>query len=161
MTRFRWPAVADAVALSPLLFPVEAYAAWGTAIAADPDAMYPPVRDRFLQGRGQDAAAYVAGWSTLDRLRADWAAAVAGYDAVILPTVPILPPPVADLEADAARFTAANLMALRNTRIGNLMGVCALTLPTDLPSCGLMLMGQAGGEARLLRVGAAVEAALL
>jgi aspartyl-tRNA(Asn)/glutamyl-tRNA(Gln) amidotransferase subunit A len=56
---------------------------------------------------------------------------------------------------------AENLLALRNTRIANLMGLCALSLPTSQPSCGISLMGAAGEDARLLRLGAAAERALL
>jgi aspartyl-tRNA(Asn)/glutamyl-tRNA(Gln) amidotransferase subunit A len=29
-----------------------------------------------------------------------------------------------------------NLLCLRNTRIGNLMGLCGLSLPTGVPSTG-------------------------
>ena len=45
----------------------------------------------------------------------------------------------------------------------NLIGpakVCAVTLPTGVPSCGLMLCGKPFGEERLLRVAGAAEAAL-
>jgi aspartyl-tRNA(Asn)/glutamyl-tRNA(Gln) amidotransferase subunit A len=49
---------------------------------------------------------------------------------------------------------------LRNTRIGNLMGACALTLPTVVPSSGLMLICPPMQEYFLLRLGAAVENAL-
>jgi aspartyl-tRNA(Asn)/glutamyl-tRNA(Gln) amidotransferase subunit A len=55
---------------------------------------------------------------------------------------------------------AENLLALRNTRIGNLMGACALTLPTGVPSCGLMMVCPPMQEHHLLRLGAAVENAL-
>ena len=51
-------------------------------------------------------------------------------------------------------------MTLRNTRIGNLMGLAAVTLPTGTPSCGIMLMGQPFGEEHLLRIAAAAEEAL-
>jgi aspartyl-tRNA(Asn)/glutamyl-tRNA(Gln) amidotransferase subunit A len=51
-------------------------------------------------------------------------------------------------------------MALRNTRIGNILGLSALTLPTATPSAGITLMGQPFGEERLLRLGAAAETAL-
>jgi aspartyl-tRNA(Asn)/glutamyl-tRNA(Gln) amidotransferase subunit A len=55
---------------------------------------------------------------------------------------------------------AENLLALRNTRIANLLGLCAITLPAGEPSCGISLMGPANGEARLLRCAAAAEAVL-
>ena len=63
-----------------------------------------------------------------------------------------------DVTSNEDHFTERNLMALQNTRIGNLMGLAALTLPTGVPSCGIMLQGHS--EERLLRLGAAVEAAL-
>jgi len=52
-------------------------------------------------------------------------------------------------------------LALRNTRIGNLMELCAITLPSGTPSCGLMLMGPPGAEEGLLRLAQAAEAAIL
>jgi len=55
---------------------------------------------------------------------------------------------------------AENLLALRNTRIGNVMGSAALTLPTGVPSVGLQLIAPPGSDSALLRLGAAVEAAL-
>ena len=48
----------------------------------------------------------------------------------------------------------------QNTRLANLLGLCALTLPTQTPSCGLMLMAAPRAEARLLRLGASAERAL-
>lgn len=152
--------VADAMALSPTLFAPEAYGLWRDQIEAAPELMYPPILDRFRGGKDVTAADYVAGWDRLDRLRADWAAATAGFDAVILPTAPILPPDIARLESDPAFFAAENLLALRNTRIANLLGLPAISLPTARPACGLMLMGRAGHDAALLRTAAAAEAAL-
>ena len=40
------------------------------------------------------------------------------------------------------------------------MGLCALTLPTSQPSCGISLMAAAGQENHLLRLGVAAEHAL-
>ena len=61
---------------------------------------------------------------------------------------------------DHEYYVTENLLALRNTRIGNLMGLAALTLPTGTPSCGLMMMGYPGSEEALLRLGSAAESAL-
>jgi len=79
---------------------------------------------------------------------------------VLAPAAPILPPNLARLQSDHDYYVTSNLMALRNTRIGNLMGVCALSLPTGTPSCGLQVIGQPDCEEALLRIGAGVEAAL-
>ena len=160
ITRAAPACVADAAALSPTLFAPEAYGLWRDQIEAAPEVMYLPILERFRGGREVSAADYVAGWERLIHLRREWAATVAPYDAVILPTAPILPPEIVRLEEDAIFFAAENLLALRNTRIGNSMGLPAISLPTARPACGLMLMGQAGGDLALLRVAQAVEAAL-
>ncbi len=79
---------------------------------------------------------------------------------MILPTAPILPPDAKRLMTDDAYFVTENLLALRNTRIGNMMGGCALTLPAGEPSCGISFMAPAFAEGRLLRLGAVAERAL-
>lgn len=152
--------VADAMALSGVLFATEAYGTWATEIEAAPDKMFLPILERFRGGKSFSAPEYVAAWRTLDRLRAQWTDRVAGFDAVLTPTAPILPPDRGRLLTDAAYYTTENLLALRNTRIGNLMGLCALSLPTGTPACGLQVLAPAFAEARLLRLGAAMETAL-
>ncbi|MEO1679166.1 MAG: amidase family protein [Pseudomonadota bacterium] len=154
------PAVGEALGLAGPLYTAEAYGTWGETIEAAPDKMFGPVRERFRAGQGVSGPDYVRGWQRLDALRATYAEATASYDAVLVPTAPLLPPNRAALEADDAFFTSENLLALRNTRIGNLMGVCALTLPTGVPSTGITLMCPPMNEAHLLRLGAAAEAAL-
>lgn len=154
------PELEDAMAESAVLFTAEAYGLWRSVIEANPEKMFDQILERFRIGQNFSGPDYVAAWATLDRVRRIWATASAGYDAVIAPTAPILPPNVARLDSDNDYYVTENLLALRNTRVGNLMGLCALTLPTHRPSCGLMLMGEPYKEEALLRVGAAVEAAL-
>jgi aspartyl-tRNA(Asn)/glutamyl-tRNA(Gln) amidotransferase subunit A len=154
------PEVTEAMALAGVLFTSEAYGIWSDVIEAAPEKMYPRILERFRSGAQVRATDYVAAWRRLRVLRQIWAERVAGYDAVILPTAPILPPHAQRLLTDDGYYVAENLLALRNTRIANLFGLCAITLPTGQPSCGISLMGQAGGEARLLRLAAAAERAL-
>ncbi len=154
------PMVDEAMGLSGVLFAPEAYGLWKDVIEAHPDRMYPLILERFRTGAQVLAADYVAAWARLDRLRAAWQAATAGYDAVLVPTAPILPPDAERLLTDPAYFATENLLALRNTRIGNIFGLCVLTLPTGLPATGISLMAAPGSEDRLLRLGMAAEAAL-
>ena len=154
------PAVAEAMDLAGVLFTAECYGIWGETIEANPDVMFAPVRDRFRAGAQYLAHDYVRAWRRLDELRARYQAATAGYDAVLIPTAPTLPERIDTLLADPAYFAAFNLKTLRNTRIGNLLGLCALTLPTGVPMTGVMMMARPGDEARLLRLGAAAERAL-
>jgi len=152
--------VEEAMPLSGILFTSEAYGTWGDVIEAAPGKMFAPILERFRSGKDFTAADYVAGWQKLEALRVQWHARVAGYDAVIMPTAPILPPDHARLLSDEAYYVTENLLALRNTRVGNLMGLSAVSLPTGVPSCGIMLCGKPFGEAALLRVAAAAEQAL-
>jgi aspartyl-tRNA(Asn)/glutamyl-tRNA(Gln) amidotransferase subunit A len=154
------PEVAEAMRLAALLFTAEAYGIWRETIEKAPEKMFPRILERFRSGAQFTASDYVAGWRRLRDLRAIWADRVAAFDAVLLPTSPILPPDAARLMTDDAYYVTENLLALRNTRIGNLMGVCGLTLPTSQPSCGISLLCPAGEDVRLLRIGAAAERAL-
>lgn len=154
------PSVAPAMAQSATVFAAEAYGVWRDIIEAAPEKMYPPVRERFRGGAGVSAPDYVAAWRLLDECRRAYLDDTAAFDAVILPTSPILPPDRARLETEEAYFVSSNLMTLRNTRIGNLMGLPGLTLPTGRPSTGVLFQTPPGTEARLLRLGAAAEAVM-
>ena len=62
--------------------------------------------------------------------------------------------------SDHDYYVTENLLSLRNTRVGNLMGAASLTLPTGVPSTGIMFVTPPNSEEFLLRLGAAAEAAL-
>jgi aspartyl-tRNA(Asn)/glutamyl-tRNA(Gln) amidotransferase subunit A len=106
-----------------------------------------PVYIRALRRRAELAA-------TMDeRLR--------GFDALALPTVPILAPPIAAMADEAVRDRAEGLL-LRNTQVANQFDLCAISLPmpgTSLPA-GLMLVARGGQDRRLLAIAAAAEALL-
>ncbi|MEO1106948.1 MAG: amidase family protein [Pseudomonadota bacterium] len=154
------PELNEAMGLSGVLYTTEAYGLWKDVIEANPGAMYPEILERFRMGQTHSGSDYVAAWSKLKACRAAWDAATAGFDAVLAPTAPILPPNLDRLMTDHDYYVTENLLALRNTRIGNLMGLAALTLPTGTPGCGLMMLGYPGSEEALLRLGSAAESAL-
>ncbi|MGD9293777.1 MAG: amidase family protein [Roseobacter sp.] len=156
----RIPEIEEAMALTTCLYTSEAYGLWRDVIEANPDAMYQEILERFRLGRNHSGPDYVAAWATLEAARLAYDLATAGYDAVLLPTAPILPPDLEKLNTDHDYYVTENLLSLRNTRIGNLMGLCALSLPTGVPSCGLMMMAPPNFEAALLRLGAAAERVL-
>jgi aspartyl-tRNA(Asn)/glutamyl-tRNA(Gln) amidotransferase subunit A len=160
ISRIAAPEIIEAMQLAGILFTAEAYGIWATTIESAPEKMFPRILERFRSGATIAAADYVAGWRRLVTLRAIWADLTAGYDAILLPTSPILPPDAQRLMTDTAYYVTENLLALRNTRIGNLMGGCVLTLPTAQPSCGISFMAGPGQEERLLRLGTAAERAL-
>lgn len=146
--------------LAGCLYEVEAYAEWGDMIEADPDKMFAMIRKRFQSGKNYSGTDYVKACKTLNQVRTNYWAKTTGYDAVLLPTSPILPPKYTDVYSNSELYIQENLLALSLTRIGNLLEVPALTLPTGVPSTGLMIFGHPNAEMSLLRVGFAVERAL-
>jgi aspartyl-tRNA(Asn)/glutamyl-tRNA(Gln) amidotransferase subunit A len=138
----------------------QAYAQWRNLIEATPEKMHPPVLARFRGGAQFSAADEEAARAAFAALSRSLAARMAPYDALLMPTSPILPPDAGRLLADDAYLADRNLLALRNTRVGNFLGLIGLSLPTPAPGCGLLLNGLPGEEARLLRIGSAMEPVL-
>jgi aspartyl-tRNA(Asn)/glutamyl-tRNA(Gln) amidotransferase subunit A len=154
------PEVTEAMTLAAITFTAEAYGIWRDTIESAPEKMFPRILERFRSGAQFTGADYVAAWRRLDALRKIWAQKTAAYDAVILPTAPILPPNAQRLMEDDAYYVTENLLALRNTRIGNLFGLCGVTLPTGQPSCGISFMAGPGQEECILRLTSAAERVL-
>lgn len=122
----------------------------------------PRVRVRILRGREMSAADYI----DVLAARAAWIDAVeariARFDALVMPTVPVVAPRIDELADDAA-YGAANLLILRNPTFVNFLDGCALSLPCHRPGeapVGLMIAGAGGRDRAILSVGQAVEQAL-
>jgi amidase/aspartyl-tRNA(Asn)/glutamyl-tRNA(Gln) amidotransferase subunit A len=155
----------------------ESYA-WHRPLLTRADALglpYDPrVRSRIERGAAMTAAHYI----DLHNARNQWIArmeqALAGYDALLSPTVPILAPPIAsvapadgldaalDAQRDAA-FLRANNLLLRNTSVVNMLDGCALSLPChiqgELP-VGLMVWHGALHDDAVLDIGMQIEGIL-
>ncbi|MFT5159606.1 MAG: aspartyl-tRNA(Asn)/glutamyl-tRNA(Gln) amidotransferase subunit A [Paracoccaceae bacterium] len=154
------PAASEVLELSTILMTSEAYGLWKDVIEANPDAMYFEILKRFRIGANHLASDYIAAVNKLEAARGAYDAATAGYDAVLAPSSAILPPNLERLNTEEDYYVTENLLSLRNTRVGNLLGLCGLTLPTDTPSCGIMFLCAPDMEEHLLRIGSAAEAAL-
>ncbi|WP_050527134.1 amidase [Pseudorhodobacter aquimaris] len=152
--------VTEAMDLAAILFTAEAYGIWGKTIESAPQKMFPRILERFRSGAAFTASDYVAAWRRMEELRKIWAQKTAAYDAVILPTAPNLPPDAKRLMEDDEYYVTENLLTLRNTRIGNLFGLCGVTLPTGQPSCGISFIAPPMQEERVLRLASAAERAL-
>ena len=142
---------------------IEAWATHQHDMRAQRERFDPRVAARVALGEGVSAADYI----TLLQRRQDWIRRMqmqlTGLDAVVCPTVPMLAPAIADLQASDEAFFKANGLLLRNTFAINFLDGCAFTLPCqrrgDLP-VGLMLAAPAGHDAALADLALAVEAAL-
>lgn len=141
----------------------EAYA-WHRARLATHDTEYDfRVARRLKVGASLSAADYI----DMHRLRRDWIArmeeALCPFDSLIMPTVPIVAPPIDELETSEDAFFRVNGLLLRNPSIINLLDGCAVSIPCHTPGTlpvGLMIAGPALSDRKVLAVARAIEAAL-
>jgi aspartyl-tRNA(Asn)/glutamyl-tRNA(Gln) amidotransferase subunit A len=131
-------------------------------LLAHRDLYDPNVLARIDVGAGMSAADYLDLLAARAALIADADRRTAPYDAIITPTVPILAPR-RDAVTGPADFARANSLSLRNASVVNLLDRCAISLPMacETAPCGLMMIGETLGDARLLAQASAVEAALV
>lgn len=154
------PELTRAFEISGPLYTADAYANWRDLIDADGDKMYWQIFNRVIAGKDVLAHDYLALWAELRQIRQAYVAATAPFDAVLCPGSPIMPPNCERLATDEDYYLTENLLALRNTRVANLMGLASMTLPTGVPSVGIMLNTPAMSDERLLRIASAAEQAL-
>jgi aspartyl-tRNA(Asn)/glutamyl-tRNA(Gln) amidotransferase subunit A len=140
----------------------EAYA-WHRGLLAEKGAGYDPrIRVRIARGERFSAADYLDLIAARARIVAEFNASTRDFDCVVMPTVPIVAPRIAELD-DEREYNRINMHILRNTALGNFLDRCAISIPCHRPGdapVGLMLMGETMGDTRLFRIAAAAEAVL-
>jgi aspartyl-tRNA(Asn)/glutamyl-tRNA(Gln) amidotransferase subunit A len=137
----------------------EAYANHRALLATRAPAFDPRVASRILPGADMSAADYITLHQARARIIADFEADMAGYDAFILPTVPIAPPAIADFARDD-EYRRLNFLLLRNPSTVNFLDGCAISIPCHEPGAapaGLMIAAPAMQDARVLAIAVAVE----
>ncbi|ADV81317.1 Amidase [Terriglobus saanensis SP1PR4] len=142
----------------------EAFAWHRELLAMHGDRYDPHVAIRIRHGAGVYACDYLDLFTIRTEIMREAARTFEGFDAVLLPTVPCIAPAIATLEASDDAYFDANGAVLRNPSLFNYLDGCALSIPCHRPGeapVGLMVAGLGGWDARILRVGAAIEAALL
>ena len=122
----------------------------------------PRVASRIVRGESISAADYIDLLNARKSLIARTEKRIAPYDALVLPTTANTPPVIADLADDKA-FTKANLLALRNCTLINMIDGCAISLPAhregEVP-VGLMLAAAGGADRRIFELAAGMETAI-
>ncbi|HZF77344.1 MAG TPA: amidase [Acetobacteraceae bacterium] len=137
--------------------------AWHRDLAARKGDLYDPrILGRIRRGEAMTAADYIELLQARARIAAAFAPRTAPFDAVVMPTCPLVPPAIAEVEPEA-EYGRINLMLLRNPAVANFLDRCSISLPCHRPGdapVGFMLMGERMGDARLLAVAQAVERVL-
>lgn len=136
----------------------EAFALWRKALATAPETLNSLTRRSFAIGALIPPAALADAQRLRAALRAELAEALAGLDALILPTTP---DEAADLDF-ASGFSRPDTAPY--TRPFSLAGVPAISIPCGLGPrgrpLGLQLVGRHGEDSRLLVLATAIEQAL-
>ena len=142
---------------------VEGYAWHRELLSAHRDEYDPFVAARFEKGALISAADYI----DLLKNRADLirrcATLTRDFDAIAMPTVQFVAPPLAALQSDEQLWLATSLRIIRNPGVANFLDRCAITLPCHDTGCapvGLSLVGNAMDDRHLLAVATAVETVL-
>jgi len=146
-----------------LFAPIEAYAHHQAMLKSHGDAYDQRVAQRMRLGEKYQPDEITA----LHQARQNWIKKMElelrGFDALLMPTVPLTAPEIAPLLESDEVFFNTNRLLLRNPSIINLLDGCAVSLPChqqgSLP-VGLMVAGLAMTDANILAVSRAIEAVL-
>ncbi len=155
----------EALELNPrgLITAAEAYTLHQDRIQAHGDQYDPIVSQRLMMGKDISATEYLKSMRGLAHLRATALHTLRDVDALLVPATMIPARPVAEIDASLEAYAIQNLQYLRNTMIGNLLGLCALSVPCGFTNqglpIGLMIYGKPFCEDIVLRIGYAFEQA--
>jgi aspartyl-tRNA(Asn)/glutamyl-tRNA(Gln) amidotransferase subunit A len=160
-----FPEAAEALALNPggLVIAAEAYTIHQERLETHFDAYDPIIGSRMIQGKEISAVQYLNTTRAWDRLRQRVQQSLRTVDALLVPATMIPARPLAEVDASMESYVDCNLKYLRNTSIGNILGLCGLSVPCGftregLP-IGLMIYGKPFHEDTILRIGYAFEQA--
>jgi aspartyl-tRNA(Asn)/glutamyl-tRNA(Gln) amidotransferase subunit A len=165
IVEIEFPSIEDIAAINTKggISAVEAYVHHKELLAACRDRYDQRVARRIFNGATIAAYEYVDILRKRTELIARVKAIMHGFDGVILPTTPNIPPPVAALEKDD-EYMRINFLSLRNTFVGNFLDVCAISLPMHEPGeppCGFMIMAVWGRDKELFATALASEAVVV
>jgi aspartyl-tRNA(Asn)/glutamyl-tRNA(Gln) amidotransferase subunit A len=146
-----------------LMVAAEALAVNGSLLEKHAEALDPIVATRMATGRSLTATDFITVSRQWADLRRRVVGTLADVDALLVPTTQIPARPVSVIDATPESYGEHNARYLRNTSLGNVLNLCAVSLPcgftaTGLP-IGLMIYAKPFDEAMALRVAWAYEQA--
>lgn len=142
---------------------VETCLSYGPLLRDQPRSFDPIVYQRMVDGFDVTAVEYLGALRFRNDMQRDFARSMTNIDALLVPTTPFAALPVAECDDQGDKYWRVNGLCLRNTAAANLLGLCAISLPCGFTEAGLpvglMLMGRAWDEGRLLQLARAYESA--
>ena len=133
---------------------------WHRGLIESSAAAYDPrVLTRIQRGATQTAADYIELLAARKAFIAAVEQRIARFDALLMPTTPVVPPPIDALASDEEYFRV-NGLVLRNPAVINFLDGCAISIPNHEdgePPTGLMLACRGGFDRQLFRCAAGAE----
>ena len=131
----------------------QGYAEWKDLIEKNSDLMDINVLNRMYQGKYMKQSSIKKVEESQIALSKKLYSSIENYDAILMPTVPILPPKINEVQSNEQLYDKYNMLALRNTRIGNVLPMCSISLPCpgDLP-IGMMLSMSIENDEKLINL---------
>jgi aspartyl-tRNA(Asn)/glutamyl-tRNA(Gln) amidotransferase subunit A len=161
LSRVHLPLIDDMIAVNTKggIVPAEAYKLHKDRLTRRFADIDPMIAARIKRAEAISCEDYQWMLAERKKLVAAMDARLAAFDAVIMPTVPILAPTIEEVVAEEV-FARKNALLLRNTSIVNFFDLCAISLPlktsAGLPA-GLSLVARHGRDRALLALAQAVE----
>jgi aspartyl-tRNA(Asn)/glutamyl-tRNA(Gln) amidotransferase subunit A len=151
------PDMAAAFTVGTITIAVEGAAYHDADLRARPELFSAELRASFELGSFYSGVDYVQAQRLRQHLMIETDRALAGLDAVVMPTAPVPPTPIGDAPPDHA------MLRPRNTMPFNVLGLPALSVPCGFTAAGLpiglQIVGKAFDEAGILRIAHAYEQA--
>ncbi len=123
----------------------------------------PVVAHRMIKGKEILAHEYLNTTLKWKRIRAEALQTFRDVDALLCPATMVPALPIDQVDQDVQSYSDANMKYLRNTAIGNVLNLCALSVPCGFSSnglpLGLMIYAKPFDEATVLRIGFAYQQA--
>jgi aspartyl-tRNA(Asn)/glutamyl-tRNA(Gln) amidotransferase subunit A len=128
---------------------------WHRELLDSRSAEYDPrVSVRIRRGSVHSAADYIRLKKLRGALISQWLRETESFDAVLMPTVPLVAPMLSEL-GDDERYSQINLLMLRNPTIVNALDGCAISIPCHFPGdgpVGLTIACANGNDWKLLSI---------
>ena len=125
------------------------------------DELDPVVAHRMIKGKDVQASTYLENSVATKRLRSEAGNTLKDVDALIVPTTPVPAQPVSEVDTDLDNYLKRNTLYLRNTRVGNVLNMCGLSIPCGFTKegfpIGLLIYGKPFQEDVVLRAGYAFQ----
>jgi len=125
------------------------------------DELDPVVAHRMIKGKDVQASTYLENSVATKRLRLEAGNTLKDVDALIVPTTPVPAQPVSEVDTDLDNYLKRNTLYLRNTRVGNVLNMCGLSIPCGFTKegfpIGLLIYGKPFQEDVVVRAGYAFQ----